>query len=212
MQKARVFDFAQTSWVLMFLMFGSSGLAGAQSPSLSDVVETAKQAKLQEYSKSISDSYKGAPAFDATPPKGSVAKPSDVSVPIAPQSLPLLRAIYGVNDILEAELLLDGQSFSIYSDDERFEIGPWTHGRVFHDGVLLLRAPLSDTQRRLIDGLAVKGFGRTMSCSKLGLKRAKCLVLTTNKASSGVVATVPSVGARGSSTSNPPLPPLPLPR
>ncbi len=202
----------------MILIFGSSGLVMAQSPSLSDVVETTKKTKLQELNKNLSDSFKVTPSVDVSQPRGSVARPSEgpLSIPSQlSQSLPLLRAIYGINEVLEAELLLDGQSFSIYSDDERIEVGPWTHGHVFHDGVLLLRAPLNDTQKKLIDGSTEKGLGRLMSCSRLGIKRSRCLLLMTNKASSGVAVPVPSGGSRGASTSNaplPPLPPLPLPR
>ncbi len=198
--------------LLLVFMLGAPELAVAQAPSLSDVVETTKQAKLQEYSKSLSDTFKSTPSADSLPPKGMPGRSTESPLPVISQSLPVLRAIYGVNQLLEAEILFDGQSFSIYSDDDRVEVGQWSHGRVFHDGVLLLRSPLTVIQKQLIEGLGEKGIGRALSCSKLGLKRSNCLVLLTNKASSGVASTVTSSVPRGPSSANAPLPPLPLPR
>jgi hypothetical protein len=212
MQKAKVFDRHGFCWLLFILMVGSSGFAGAQSPSLSDVVESAKQAKLQEYGKSLSDTFKSTPATDVPPPRGLPSKTIDNPLPVPAQPVPVLRAIYGINELLEAELMLDGQSYSIYSDDERIEVGQWTHGRVFHDGVVLLRAPLTVTQMQLVAGPSEGGIGRKLSCSRLGLKRSHCLVLMTNKASSGTATPVPTVVPRGTSAGNAPLPPLPLPR
>ncbi len=210
MLKVRVIKLRE--WLILLFIIGALGSVRAQAPSLADVVESTKQAKLQEYSKSLSDTFRSAPSIDPAPPKGMPGRLIENPLPVPAQSLPVLRAIYGVNQLLEAELLLDGQSFSIYSDDERVELGQWTHGRVFHDGVLLLRAPLTVTQRQWIEGLGEKGIGRSISCSRLGLKRSHCVVLTTNKASSGVASTATSSVSRGPAAANASLPPLPLPR
>jgi hypothetical protein len=173
----------------------------AQTPSVLDVVESAKQTKLQEYNKSLSDAYKPAPGALPAGPKAGPALPDAPPAVLAP---PVLRAIYGVNQLIEAEVLFDGQSHSLYSDDARAEIGPWTYGLVFREGVLLVQKPLNADQSSLLDSLSEQGLERLISCKKLGLPRNRCLFLAASKASTGTLA------PRGASASfSGALPPLP---
>ncbi len=195
---------------LLFVVF--VGSTKAQAPSLLDVVETAKQVKLQELSKSLTDAYKQSPTPEVPVPKPTnrSIEPPMVASPV--QSLPSLRAIYGINQLIEAELVLDGASYSIYSDEVRIEVGPWTHGHVFRDGVVLSRLPLNSSQVGLLADLGIDAQGRMITCNKLGLKKSNCLILTANKASSGLPATVAVSSNRPSSPNAGNLPPLPLPR
>ncbi|MGY0195322.1 hypothetical protein ACWA7J_09620 [Leptothrix sp. BB-4] len=196
-------------FLLFFVFVGSTK---AQAPSLLDVVETAKQVKLQELSKSLTDAYKQSPTPEMPVPKPTTRsiEPPMVAAPV--QALPSLRAIYGVNQLIEAELVLDGVSYSIYSDEVRIEVGPWTYGHVFRDGVVLSRLPLNSRQVGLLAGLGIDAQGRMINCNKLGLKNSNCLILTANKASSGLPAPVAVSSNRSSSPNAGNLPPLPLPR
>lgn len=191
---------------------GSQGdFSKAQSPMLLDVVETAKLSKLKEQSKALSDAYRPVPGSEVAPQKPPSGRVSDVVAPAFVPAAPLLRAIYGVNQTVEAELFFDGQSYSVFSDDERIEIGPWTHVRVLQDTVILIRSPLTANQTGLLAQLSEQGLERRISCLRLGLKKANCLVLVANKASIGVPP-VPAVNASRGSNASALIPPLPLPR
>jgi hypothetical protein len=213
MPRARIFDGQggaanRTALVVISLLATLGGDAWAQSPFLQDVVDSTKQSKLTEQTKSLLDALRPGPAVESSVPKNGPGKPPEIAAPLTPPAAPVLRAIYGINQTLEAEIVLDGHSYSIFSDDERIEIGPWNHGRVMPDSVLLLRAPLTVKQIDVVEQLRQLGMERRISCQRLGLKNVNCLFLTANKASSGVVPTPVINSARGSSSATP-LPPLP---
>lgn len=198
---------AAWGWLLTACACLVASAVQAQAPSLLDVVESAKQTKLLEQSKALIDAYKATPA---NPPAAAARPPAGAQVPTpaAPvAAAPVLRAIYGVNHLLEAEVVLDGQSYSLYSDDARADIGPWTYGVVFREGVLLVRKPLNAKQSGVLDGLSDQGLERLISCKKLGLPQTQCLFLPASKASTGSISPT-----RAASTSMGALPPLPLPR
>lgn len=212
MQKVRATEWRSTAVGLLLLAAIACRAAVAQQPTLVDVVETAKQSKLRDFSKSISDAYKPTTPVSIPPsPAGGAARVAVAPTPLPTVDAPMLRAIFGVNELLEAELVLDGQSHSVYSDDPKVDIGHWTHARIFQSGVLLTRAPLNQTQSSLLDTIVAQGAERLMSCGKLGLKKSHCLVLLAGKASSGINNSSYSGIARGPASA-PLLPPLPLPR
>lgn len=210
MPKARFFERwpRQGGWALALLL-GCAGAASrlhAQTPSMQDVVESAKQAKLHEYNKSLGEAYKPVPLPGAAAPVAAGGRPAELP-PVPALAPPVLRAIYGVNQLIEAELLFDGRSYSVYSDDERVDIGLWRYGHVFREGVLLLQKPLSPGQSARLEDWSRKGQERLISCSRLDLPQERCLFLLAGKASSGVVPPARAVFASPGA-----LPPLPLPR
>jgi hypothetical protein len=216
MQKGRIFERLASIVGILLVSFLVCQKAAAQQPSVDDVVEAAKLSKMRDYSKSLSDIYKSAAPVAATPtpPPPPGANPS--RVPAVPSQAPVLetpvlRAIFGVNQTLEAELVFDGQSYSVYSDESSVEIGQWTYGRVFQGGVLLARAPFNQIQSAIFDSALEQKSDRLLSCGKLGLKKSHCLVLLTGKASSGVGASMTSGSMRGAFPA-PGLPPMQLPR
>ncbi len=207
MPKARCFErgSAHVSWRLLVGLWLAAASVQAQTPSLLDMVESAKQTKLLEQSKALMDAYKPAPPV-SPPAAAAPAMPSGPALagPVPSVGAPVLRAIYGVNDLIEAEVVFDGQSYSLYSDDARAEIGPWAYGVVFRDGVLLVRKPLNAKQSSLLDSLSDREQERLISCKKLGLAPTHCLFLPASKASTG---TMPALRTTSSSTGV--LPPLP---
>ncbi len=195
-------SWAAVSWLLWAGACWAAAAVQAQTPSVLDVVEGAKQTKLQEYNKSLNDAYKAAPGALPDAPKAGPALPDAPPAVLAP---PVLRAIYGVNQLIEAEVLFDGQSHSLYSDDARAEIDPWTYGLVFREGVLLVQKPLSAKQSNLLGSLSERGVERLISCKKLDLPRNRCLFLAASKASTGTLAPPRGASAPFSGA----LPPLP---
>lgn len=207
MPKARTTESDWVGWLVGSMLLGLVTGAAAQAPSLMDVVETSKQTKMKEQSKALSDAFRPTPPVDVGPSRPT-GKPVDV-MPLPEPAAPVLRAIYGVNQTLEAEVVYDGQSHSVYSDDERTEIGPWRHARVMPDSVVLSRAPLTSFQREQIDEWRDSGMERRITCARLGLKAASCLVLRANKASSGSAPTAGIASGRMPSMAPSPLPQLP---
>lgn len=207
MPKAKFFERRPSSakgcWLAAGICLWTSVLH-AQTPSLQDMVDSAKQAKQQEHSKALSDAYKPVPAALPAAPKTGAAPPPAPLAAVAP-ALPVLRAIYGVNQLIEAEVVFDGQSYSLYSDEARVDIGPWTYGVVFHEGVLLVQKPLNAIQSGLLDSWSDQGLERLISCQRLGLTRNNCLFLPASKASSGAVAASRTAPAPAAGV----LPPLP---
>lgn len=184
-------------WVIGASM--TMSVANAQMPSVMDVINVAKESKAQESSKSL---------LGLTAKSGGASVQPGTILPAAPVTVvdpPVLRAIYGVNQLIEAELVFGGQSYSLYSDSKRVAIGPWTYGVVFHEGVLLTKKPLNSKQSSQIHAMSEQGLERLISCKELGLSNNSCLFLAASK---GSVGTSLSVRASSSAPTGI-LPPLP---
>jgi len=183
--------------------------AQSQAPSLSDVVDTAKKAKAQEYSKSLNDAFKAvpaAPSLSSVPTVPGSLSSSIIPLPPPAPSLPVLRAVYGVNHLIEAEVVFDGQAYAINSMDPRVEIGPWRFGVVTPRGVHLFQKPLTPKQLTQLSSWTDESPTSALHCRALGMNKSACLFLPVIKAS----ADTPSV-ARSSAASME-FPPLPVSR
>jgi hypothetical protein len=211
MPKAKCIELGRRSWgpCLLGISMGL-GVCVAQAqttpPSLGDVVDTAKKAKAQEFSKSLNDAFRSPPGAPSAPdvpgPTGSPL-PAPPPPPPPPPNPPMLRAIYGVNHLIEAEVVFDGQAYAIHSMEPRVAIGPWRFGLVSPQGVHLFQKPLTPKQLTQLSSWTDETSASVLDCRVLGMTKNQCLFLPVIKAS---VDTPPPARSSASSLDFPPLP------
>ncbi len=176
------------SFMILFVSGGSIP-ASLWAQDLSSVVKLAKQAKAKE----LLDSMK--PPSDPGLTNGSPAVATKKEVPIKPPPPPpplppVLKAIYGVNGDLQADLVYEGSMVVLTNNDspDSLGVGGWKNGYVFSDGVLLSTTVISRATLEDISFKAQGQLGRKPVCKFLNYSDKQCLFLTPSLARADSVA------------------------